>query len=197
MNNAVMTDSGAALLTKAQAGLCKITFVAVAVGDGTYSAEEAAVSALQQRQALKSEKNRYSPSDVYVYSQHSVKITAMITNYDPVQQQPLVDAGYYIREMGLYAKETGAADSTAILYSVAVAPTGTIADYMQPYNGYNPLQIIQDYYATVNNSADTEIRTAGAALLAEDANVITDDTTHEKWRLGIDDGKLYYEEVTE
>lgn len=195
MNNAVMTDSGAALLTKAQSGQCRITFTAVAVGDGTYTASEETVSALQQRQALKSERNRYSPSDVYVYSEHSVKITALITNYDPVAQETLVDEGYYIREMGIYAKETGAEDSTAILYSIATA--GNIADYMQPYNGYNPLQIIQDYYATVDNSAETTIRTAGAALLAEDANVITDDSTHAKWKLGINNGNLYYEEVEE
>ena len=66
---------------------------------------------------------------------------------------------------------------------------------MPPYNGYNPAQITQDYYATVNNSLEVKINSAGAALLVEDANVIMDDVTHEKLRLGIENGKLYYEEV--
>lgn len=37
----------------------------------------------------------------------------------------------------------------------------------------------------------------GAALLAEDANKIKDDTTKQKYKLGIDNGALYYEEVAE
>lgn len=39
-NNAIMTDHGAALLTKAQAGECRIEFTRIAVGDGIYSDEE-------------------------------------------------------------------------------------------------------------------------------------------------------------
>ena len=37
----------------------------------------------------------------------------------------------------------------------------------------------------------------GAALLAEDANKIMDDTTKQKYRLGIDNGLLYIQEVDE
>lgn len=193
-NNAVMTNKGAALLTKAQAGQCKIEFVKIVVGNGSYTDAEKTLAALQARTALKSPKNEYTLSDIYVFSDYSVKVTALITNQDPVTKKTLVTSGYYINEMGLYAKEQGAADSTAILYSVTTT-AGTNGDFMPPYNGYNPAQITQDYYATVNNSLEVKINSAGAALLVEDANVIMDDVTHQKFKLGIENGNLYYEEV--
>ena len=68
---------------------------------------------------------------------------------------------------------------------------------MPPYNGYNPAQIIQDYFATVNNSAEVTINSTGAALLVEDANKLRDDTTNQKYKLGIDNGLLYYQQVDE
>ena len=40
-------------------------------------------------------------------------------------------------------------------------------------------------------------RSTGAALLAEDANKVTDDTTHIKYRIGIDNGLIYLEEVND
>ena len=194
-NNAVMTNAGAALLTRAQAGEIKIKFVKMVTGNGSYTDSEKTLAALQARTALKSLKNEYSFSRYFVYSEKSVKLTALITNYDSVAQRALVTSGYYINEIGLYAKADGAADSTAVLYSIAVT-SGVNGDFMPPYNGYNPANITQDYYATVDNSANVEVNASGAALLAEEANVITDDTTNQKWKLGIDNGNLYYEEVT-
>ena len=98
--------------------------------------------------------------------------------------------------MGLYAKPAGESDAAEVLYSVTVT-AGENGDFMPPYNGYNPAQIIQDYFATVDNSLNVTINTAGAALLAKDAHIIRDDTTKLKYKLGIDNGKLYYEELSE
>jgi hypothetical protein len=81
-----------------------------------------------------------------------------------------------------------------VLYSIAVV-AGDNGDFMPPYNGYNPAQIVQDYYATVDNSTQVTIQTAGAALLASEANIITDDTTKARYKLGINNGNMYYEEV--
>lgn len=195
-NNAVMTDKGAALLTRAQAGEIKIEFTRIATGNGTYTAAEKELAALQARTALKAQKNSYALSDIDVYSDHSVKVTALITNQDPVTKETLVSQGYYINEMGLYAKPAGGADSIEVLYSVTVT-AGENGDFMPPYNGYNPAQIIQDYFATVDNSANVTINTTGAALLAEDANKLRDDTTKQKYKLGIDNGLIYIQEVDE
>lgn len=193
-NNAVMTNKGANLLVRAQAGQIKLQFTRMAVGNGTYASSEKTIQALQKTTKLKSQKNAYALSAVNVYSEHSVKVTALITNYDAVKQSVLVSAGYYINEIGLFAKPQGAADSEEVLYSIAVV-AGDNGDFMPPYNGYNPAQIVQDYYATVDNSTQVTIHTAGAALLASEANIITDDTTKARYKLGINNGNMYYEEV--
>lgn len=193
-NNAVMTNKGANLLVRAQAGQIKLQFTRMAVGNGTYASSEKTIQALQKATKLKSQKNTYALSAVNVYSEHSVKVTALITNYDSVKQSVLVSAGYYINEIGLFAKPQGAADSEEVLYSIAVV-AGDNGDFMPPYNGYNPAQIVQDYYATVDNSTQVTIQTAGAALLASEANIITDDTTKARYKLGINNGNMYYEEV--
>lgn len=195
-NNAVMTNAGARLLTRAQAGEIKIEFTRIAVGNGNYTAAEKTLDALQKRAALKSLKNSYTLSDIDVFSDYSVKVTALITNQDPVTGQTLVNAGYYINEMGLFAKVKDGADSTEILYSITTT-AGDNGDFMPPYNGYNPAQITQDYFATVNNSAEVTIVSTGAALLAEDANKIRDDATKQKYKLGIDNGLIYIQEVDE
>lgn len=193
-NNAVMTNKGANLLVRAQAGQIKLQFTRMAVGNGTYASSEKTIQALQKATKLKSQKNAYALSAVNVYSEHSVKVTALITNYDSVKQSVLISAGYYINEIGLFAKPQGAADSEEVLYSIAVV-AGDNGDFMPPYNGYNPAQIVQDYYATVDNSTQVTIQTAGAALLASEANIITDDTTKARYKLGINNGNMYYEEV--
>ncbi len=195
-NNAVMTNSGAALLTRAQAGKIKIEFTRIVTGNGSYTADEKTLAKLQQATKLKSQKNSYTLSDVDIFSDYSVKVTALITNQDPVTKETLVTSGYYINEMGLYAKPSGGKDSEEILYSIVVT-AGTNGDFMPPYNGYNPAQITQDYYATVNNSAEVTINTAGAALLVEDANKLRDDTTKMKCKIGIDNGLIYVEAVSE
>lgn len=195
-NNAVMTNAGARLLTRAQAGEVKIQFTRIATGNGTYSAAEKTLAALQARTALKAQKNSYPLSDIDVFSDYSVKVTALITNLDPVTREILVKQGYYINEMGLYAKPAGEPDSAEVLYSITVT-AGENGDFMPPYNGYNPAQIIQDYFATVDNSAEVTINSAGAALLAEDANKLRDDTTKQKYKIGIDNGLIYIQEVDE
>lgn len=167
-NNAIMTDSGAALLTRAQAGACKMEFTRIAVGDGIYTEEEKEPGILQQQNELKSPRNAYVLSDIRVSNTYSVKVTALISNQDPATGEALITSGYYINEMGLYAREADNEAAPEILYSIAVV-SSTTGDFMPPYNGFNPVQIIQDYYATVNNSADVTIQVGnGAVALAED-----------------------------
>lgn len=167
-NNAVLTNAGARLLTSAQAGETKIEFTRIAVGSGSYTKEEKMLSSLQDMAALKSLRNSYPLSNIEIYSDYSVKLRALITNQDPATGEILVTQGYYINEMGLYAKPVGTEDDSEILYSIVVT-SGENGDFMPPYNGYNPVQIIQDYFVTVNNSAEVTIQSGlGAAALADD-----------------------------
>lgn len=165
-NSAVMTDAGARLLTRAQAGEIKIEFTRIAIGNGNYAEEEKTLDFLQCMTGLRSLKNSYPLSDISIFSDYSVKVTALITNQDPVTKETLITQGYYINEMGLYAKPSGADDSEEIIYSIVIT-SGENGDFMPPYNGYSPAQITQEYFATVNNSAEVTINYTGAVATAE------------------------------
>lgn len=158
---AVMTNDGAALLAAALAGTAKIEFTTLVAGDGEYTEEERSVTALQARTALKSQKQSVGFSSIVVESDTSVHLTAALDNKELL-------AGYYVREVGLYAVDALDAEATPVLYSITVAQ---VADYMPPYNGLTPTTIIQEYYATVDNSANVTIEAgAGAYALADDLN---------------------------
>lgn len=156
---AVMTNDGAALLAAALAGTAKIEFTALVAGDGEYTEGERSVAALQARTALKSQKQSVAFSSIVVESDTSVHLTAALDNEELL-------AGYYVNEVGLYAVDALDPDAVPVLYSISVAQ---VADYMPPYNGLTPTTIVQEYYATVDNSANVTIEAgAGAYALADD-----------------------------
>lgn len=173
-NNAVITNAGAQVITRAQAGEeTRIEFTHIAIGDGVYEESEKTMQFLQGQTALRSQKNIYALSDINIHSEHSVKVTALITNQNPATGETLIDEGYFINEMGLFAKIWEGENCTEILYSIAIT-SGEHGDFMPPYNGYNPAQIIQDYFATVSNSADITINTKGAVPTIEQMEAALD-----------------------
>lgn len=173
-NNAVITNAGAQVITRAQAGEeTRIEFTHIAIGDGVYDESEKTMQFLQGQTALRSQKNIYALSDINIHSEHSVKVTALITNQNPATGETLIDEGYFINEMGLFAKIWEGENCTEILYSIAIT-SGEHGDFMPPYNGYNPAQIIQDYFATVSNSADITINTKGAVPTIEQMEAALD-----------------------
>lgn len=177
-NHAVITNGGASLLAMAQAGKIKIRFTRMAVGNGIYTDGEKSLSALQAASSLKAEKNSYKLSETAVVSGHSVKLTALITNQDPVTSGSLIDEGYYINEIGVFARpDTDGGEE--VLYSIVVT-AGEHGDFMPPYNGYHPAQIIQDYYVTVDNSAEVIIQSElGTVALARDLEELSQRLDHE------------------
>ena len=194
--SAVMTLEGEKLLARASAGLCRPVYVCMAVGNGTYTSAEKQKSALKSRTALKSEKNRYAFSDKYVDNKNRILLTALITNYDQIEQKAVITSAYYVNEIGIYAKEEGQQDREAKLISICVtASTTGNGDFMPPYDGYNATTITQGYYLTVDDEANVVVNTSGAALLKEDANIIMDEDTKKLYRLSIKSGKLCYQEV--
>lgn len=187
-NSAVMTNEGAALLAQCQAGVAKMQFTAMVTGNGEYTKEEKRRESLQQRTSLKNQKQSFGFSKKEMATETSVLLAGVITNID-------LTTGYYVREVGIYAKNELDEDSDPILYSIAIA---IVADYLPPYNGLAPSTITQEYYATVSNSAEVTIEAGtGALMLAEDANKITDDTTQIVYRLGVNNGLIYIQEVNE
>ncbi len=162
--SAVITSAGLRLLTKAQSGNAKIEFTRVETGNGSYTKEEKDAAVLMEMTGLKSVKNSYGLSDLRIHSDHCVKVSALIANYDSAAQESLITEGYYLNEIGLYARE----NDEEVLYSIAVT-SGENGDFMPPYNGLCPVEIVQEYYVTVSNSAEVTIQgSTGAVALAED-----------------------------
>lgn len=163
---AVMTNGGAALLTQAIAGNAKIQFTTLVAGEGEYSEADRTVTALQKMTSLKSQKQSVGFSSVVVESETSVHLTGALDNEELVE-------GYYVREVGIYAKNALDDEAEPVLYSITVAQA---ADYMPPYNGFTPTTIIQEYFATVDNSAEITLEAgSGAYALAEDLNALVED----------------------
>ncbi len=165
---AVLTNQGEELLVKVAAGHGQIEYVCMAIGNGDYSEAEKRHAALKAQTKLKKEKNRYAFSAV-VRENKAVRLTALLTNQDPLTFTELIQEGYYINEVGIYAKEKGADNSTAILYSMCVTESGTgQGDYMPEYNGHNRSEITQDYILSVDDSVEISVNMIGAVAMAVD-----------------------------
>jgi hypothetical protein len=154
--NAVITNGGADLLTRAQAGQTKILFTRIAVGNGIYTDEEKELVFQQRAEALREEKNSYPLSSIEVQTDHSVKVTVLITNMDPQTRENLVDTGYYINEIGLFAKLSDEDDEQEVLYSIALT-AGEQGDFMPPYNGLFPSRITQGWIIAVDNAENVTV----------------------------------------
>ena len=166
-SDAVITTAGAALLLKVETGTAAMEVTKIVVGDGVYSTAERTPANLRSRTSLKSQRNVYAASSVQTVSSSAIKITALISNYDPVHEEALVTSGYFINEIAVYCKEEGGPSSTEILYCIAIT-TGDTGDYMPAYAGGGAAQITQDIYLTVGSAATTYVNTAGAAFLASE-----------------------------
>ena len=189
-SDAIITDSGAALLLRVETGQAAMEVTKVVIGDGVYSQAERTAANLKRRTALKSQRNVYRPSTVTTVSEDAIKITALLSNLDPVTSEPLVTSGYYVNEIGVYCKEEGGASSTEVLYCIAVASRDT-GDYMPAYAGGGAAQITQDIYLTVGNAATAYVDVAGAAFLAtEGQDLKTRVSDIETWGFSVVDGKL-------
>lgn len=164
--NAVMTNAGAEILTRSQAGEGAVIFTRIVTGDGKYEDSEKNITVLQRMTDLRSLKNSYRLSGIEKINEFTVKVTALISNVDPVTHKAIVTESYNINEMGLYAKIAG--DEQDVLYSVTVV-SGSIGDLMPPYNGDNPAQIIQGWAATISNTAEVSVDLpVGAVALVTD-----------------------------
>lgn len=171
-NKSVMTNRGMELLSKSFAGEIVLEFVKMVAGSGIYSELEKKEEALREREELKEKQQESYFSSKEIVNGNCIALKSLISN-------ELIVKGYYITEIGIYAKERGTEDSTAVLYSVAVAE---VADYMPEYNGNHPAQIIQEYYATVNRASEIVINVHnGAVALAEDltAHINNTDNPHQ------------------
>ena len=152
--NAVLTSAGLALLNKAVSGEARLEFTRMALGDGTYTEEQKTPAALQTLTALRSERGSYDISTKSTVNATTVKLTALLTNWDKETGEALITEGFHQNEIGLFCKAVGD-DTSEVLYSVAVADgEGTI---MPAFTGRNPTQIRQSFVVSVDSSNNITI----------------------------------------
>ncbi|MBR1476893.1 MAG: phage tail protein [Lachnospiraceae bacterium] len=157
---AVMTERGAQLLRDALAGTAKIEFTAMFAGDGEYTEAEAIPSALMERTALKQQRQSVLLSSIEaVPGTNAVKLTGALDNTS-------LSGGYYVREIGIYAKDTLHPDLADVLYSIVLAE---IPDYMPPYNHLSPTIIMEEYFVTVDNTENVTITVGSSAYVTTEA----------------------------
>lgn len=116
-------------------------------------------------------------------NQSNVYVKFIITNK---QDTGNLKNGYYVKEVGIYAQDP---DEGEILYALAVGVANQW-DYMPAYNDLLPSTITMDFLTEVANATDVTIVTPNSMYLY-------DQTTGDKYVLGVDNGLLYYEEVEE
>ena len=163
---AAMTKEGIKLLNNAQSGECVMEFTRIAVGDGQYSEEEKNRAELEKMNALKHEKASYEILSKKKQNDNAIILTTNISNYDVEEGKALITEGFYINEIAVFAREKDSENE--VMYSIAVVD-GENGDYMPPYNGYNPAQIVQSYLVSVNNAEEAEIVVQpGAYALQQD-----------------------------
>ncbi len=178
-NEAVLTTKGIALLAKAQAGRCAISLTKAQTGDGSYTAGED----LKARTALKSQKQTFPLNTVRTQNQTNVYVKFIITNK---QDGGNLTQGYYVKEVGLFATDP---DEGEILYAIATAVQNQW-DYMPSYNNLLPSTITLEFLTEVANAANVTI-------VAPNQMYLYDTETGDKYVLGIENGKMFYEEVEE
>jgi len=176
-NDAVLTQKGIALLAKAQAGKCTIKLTRAASGNGSYTGTED----LSQRTALKSEKQTFALDSVKTQNLTNVFIKFTITNK---QESGNLTNGYLVTEIGLFATDP---DEGEILYAIATGVSGQ-CDYMPAYNDLIPSTITIDFLTEVSNADNVTI-------VMPNERYFYDDTTGDKYHIGINNGLLYYEEA--
>ena len=178
-NESVLTKKGIELLAKAQAGKCTIKLTGAVTGSGSYSDDED----LTAMTSLKEPQQTFGLNVVKVQNETNVYAKFVITNRP---ESGALAQGYYVKEIGIYAEDP---DGGEVLYAIAVAVEDQW-DYMPSYNGMLASTITVEFLIEVANASEVTIQ-------SPEGFYIFDETTGAKYRLGIENGLLFYEEVEE
>lgn len=141
-NSAVTTDQGLALVADMIAGE-QLVFTKLVTGSGIYTEEEQERTSLQKATGLREIRQEFGFSNVSKVTDTCVLLKTLISNKELAE-------GYRMTEIGVYAKKKDD-EGDGILYSISVAKE---ADYIPHYNGFVAVEIIEEYYITVADTAE-------------------------------------------
>ena len=132
----ILTDAGRDILANALAG-DTLTFTRVALGDGVEPSNPEALT------ALVNELQSVSIQSLGAIGNGTAKLRAILTNIG-------LEAGYFAREIGIYATDPDTLDE--LLYAYANA--GVRADYVPAYGGSTVVEHVFDLFTVVDTAAD-------------------------------------------
>ena len=159
--NLVITDAGLALMADLIEDEDSIQFAYVSIGDGSYSASEKTQSALKQRTSLKSQRQDYDVSKIEPTAANQVRLKTLLSNYDPESHTALFAEGFYVNELGVYARP--ASGGTAVLFAITVT-TQAQGDYLPHFDGENPVEMVQDVLVFVKNDLQVDVTYSESAF---------------------------------
>lgn len=137
-NPTIITDSGLSLIAKISSGSGQMSFTRICTSKSSYSVDEA-----QHLSALTTVEQETTIDKVEIINDTAVKVSAVITN-------KLLESGYYINAIGLYAEDP---DLGEILYSITIAK---VPDWMQPDSGSGVSSLLIQLITQVSNSSNVK-----------------------------------------
>lgn len=150
----VLTTKALQLIALAQAGKTTIAFTNFQIGNGSWG-DEPTMATLQAATALKSVKGTFPVSKAEYVNPATTKLQLVASN------QSNTSGGYYVTEVGVFAKWT---DGTDFLYAIYVTVADK-ADWFPAYNSITPSSITYDVPITVANAISVVVDTNGAGLV--------------------------------
>jgi hypothetical protein len=141
----VITNKGKALLAKAEAGVCSITFTRAVIGNGEYNEDQ--LTKLEQATQLQSEKASFGFSgQAEITNEKQVLLSAIIRNNQ-------LEEGYFLTEYGIFATDPTEGE---ILYALSVAALDK-ADWLVPYATGGEINITIRTYLAIGMADKVDI----------------------------------------
>jgi hypothetical protein len=184
-----LTNGGLELINST--GAKSIIFTKAVTGSGSYEADEE-VAGLTE---LKNQEQEFSLEELSLGDENRVCVKFKISNTG-------LEHDYNFSEVGVYARADGGDE---LLYCVAYALEGDTEVIPVP-DGSTVYIMSVEVETVVSTSAAVSVVYSEerqwtmdyvGERIEENANIIQDDATKRKFRLGIDNGKLYYTEVAD
>ncbi|WP_100406683.1 phage tail-collar fiber domain-containing protein [Bacillus solitudinis] len=177
-----LTNKGKTLQSKAQTGV-QLNYTRIVLGDG-----ELGSSSILELNALKNEKKSLDITKLKILSGGRAVVGAVLSNQEMTE-------GFYWREIGVFAQDS---DAGEVLYCYANA--GALAEYIPAGGGSDIIEKNIDVQTLVGN-AENVTATIDSSLVFMTIKDLerrinqTDETTGVLYKLGFDNGKLFFEEV--
>lgn len=181
----VLTTKALSLISLAQAGKTNITFSKFQIGSGDWGSSPT-MATLQAATALKTVKGNFPITKSEYVNPATTKLTLVASNTSNTS------GGYYITEVGVFAKWT---DGSDFLYAIYVTVTDK-ADWFPAYNSITPSSITYSVPISVANASSVTVEASAAGIATQDdMEKVQDDIADIKGYIGYNDDDIYGVEV--